>query len=83
MEKSSSESTATRVVSGIFGILAIVSVGLRFYSRKVTKAGVTWDDWWILISLLTVMLTSGILLWGMSDQMPFRILQANVLQVCR
>jgi len=53
------------VASGIVTGLAVMCVALRFYTRIRTKAGIAWDDWWILIGLLTTLLTGGLLLWGM------------------
>lgn len=52
------------VASGIVTGLAAICVALRFYTRIRTKAGIGWDDRWILIALLTTLLTGGILLWG-------------------
>jgi hypothetical protein len=62
---STSESSGTMVASGIVTGLAAICVALRFYTRIRTKAGVAWDDWWILIGLLTALVTGGLLLWGM------------------
>jgi hypothetical protein len=53
------------VASGVVTGLAAICVALRFYIRIRTKAGIAWDDWWILIGLLTSLLTGGLLLWGM------------------
>lgn len=44
---------------------AFLVVLLRFYIRIQMKAGVAWDDWWILIGLLMAVLSAGLLLWGM------------------
>ena len=63
-EKSSPNSTATMVASGIVTGLAVVCVALRFYTRCLIKVGVSWDDWWILIALLILLLTGGLLLWS-------------------
>ncbi len=32
--------------------LATVAVGLRFYSRHIKKAGLSWDDWAVLPALV-------------------------------
>jgi hypothetical protein len=63
-QESSSDSSGTMVASGISTGLATLCVALRFYTRIRTKAGVAWDDWWILVGLLTMLLTGGLLLWG-------------------
>lgn len=34
-------------------ILATAAVSLRFYARKVSKAGLWWDDWAILFGLVS------------------------------
>lgn len=62
------------VASGIVTGLAVICVALRFYTRIRTKAGIAWDDWWILIALLTTLLTGGLLLWGMFASSPQPVL---------
>lgn len=59
------EDSASLVATGISFALAIISVVMRFYVRVRTKAGLAWDDWWILIGLIMALLTGSLLMWGM------------------
>lgn len=38
----------------MFNILTIVVIGLRLYSRRLTRAGFGWDDGFIVLSTLLV-----------------------------
>jgi hypothetical protein len=58
------DATVTTGVSGAVIGLAVVSVALRFYSRYYVKAALRWDDWLILISLVSTILTGVLVLWG-------------------
>jgi len=64
MDTSSADSTSTSVASGVVTGLATICVALRFYVRIRTKIGLGWDDWMILIGLLTTLLSGALLLWG-------------------
>lgn len=57
--------TATLAVSGLVFGLAIVTVALRFYTRKFTEAGLKYDNWFILASVILTLVTAVLLLWGM------------------
>lgn len=59
----SSEGAAT-VAGGVLIALDIVTVVGRFYSRWSTKAGFGWDDWTIVVALLTGILTGALVIWG-------------------
>ena len=61
----SGDGAATYAVEGLVIGLAIVSVAFRFYARTFTKAGLWWDNWLILASVLTTVLTVILLIWGM------------------
>jgi formate hydrogenlyase subunit 3/multisubunit Na+/H+ antiporter MnhD subunit len=75
-EHSASQSTGTMVASGVVTSLAAICVALRFYVRVHIKAGLAWDDWWILIGLLTTLLTGGLLIWGtLPSNAPGAVLQ--------
>ncbi|KAL2065587.1 hypothetical protein VTL71DRAFT_3257 [Oculimacula yallundae] len=50
----SSQARATTTASTIVSILAILSVALRFWTRRIIKAGYGPDDWWILVGLVSV-----------------------------
>lgn len=45
-------------------ILGLIAVALRFLTRRLTKAGIAADDWWILIGLLLLIITGSLLLYG-------------------
>ncbi|KAI0868018.1 hypothetical protein GGS24DRAFT_507214 [Hypoxylon argillaceum] len=42
------------IINSVFNLLTIVVVGLRFYSRRLTRAGFGWDDGFTLIATLLV-----------------------------
>ena len=39
-------------VAAVFAVLEITMVGLRLYARKVSRAKLGWDDYWIMITLV-------------------------------
>ncbi len=45
-------------------VLDVVTVAGRFYSRWLTKAGWKWDDWTILLALVTGILPGAMSMWG-------------------
>jgi hypothetical protein len=45
-------------------ILDIITTAGRFYSRWFTKVGFGWDDWTILIAMLTGILPGALTIWG-------------------
>ncbi len=55
---------ASTVAGAILIVLGIVTVASRFYSRWFTKAGFGWDDWTILIAMLTSILPGALTIWG-------------------
>lgn len=59
----SSEDAAT-VAGGVLIVLDIITVASRFYSRWFTKAGFGWDDWTILIAMLSGILPGALTIWG-------------------
>ncbi|MCJ1269917.1 hypothetical protein MMC22_009810 [Lobaria immixta] len=59
----SNEDAAT-VAGAILIAFDIVTVASRFYSRLSTKAGFGWDDWTILIALLTGILAGALTIWA-------------------
>lgn len=60
----SAQSQATTTSSTVVVVLAVVAVILRFVTRKINKAGIGPDDWWILVGLLFFIITGGLLLYG-------------------
>ncbi|KAL8712697.1 MAG: hypothetical protein Q9220_003229 [cf. Caloplaca sp. 1 TL-2023] len=52
-----------------FTILATTAVGLRFTSKRVTKAGFGIDDWLLLASLLIFITTEILVIRGMYSEM--------------
>lgn len=64
MSSSMRNEEAAEVAAIILIVLDIVTVAGRFYSRWITKAGWKWDDWTILIALLTGILPGALTIWG-------------------
>lgn len=57
MDYASSSKGARQVVGpSIAAVLAISFVAVRFYARRHYKTVIAWDDWWILVGLLTMFL---------------------------
>ncbi|KAK8036636.1 hypothetical protein PG994_015407 [Apiospora phragmitis] len=52
------------VVGAVMAALAIVFVGTRFYMRHSKKAGLKWDDWMILASLVLMIATDIVAICG-------------------
>ncbi|KAK3385758.1 hypothetical protein B0H63DRAFT_560290 [Podospora didyma] len=57
---------AATVAGIILIILDVITVAGRFYSRWFTKAGWKWDDWFILLALLTGILPGALTIWASS-----------------
>lgn len=57
-------------VAILFAILPTVVVALRFLARKLSKAGLWWDDWTILAALIVSWGTSICMLIGMELHHP-------------
>ena len=76
MANSPDDSTATMVASGIVTGLATICVALRFFARLRIKAGIAWDDWFILIGLLTTLLSGSLLLWGLLAVIPQNVIDS-------
>ncbi|KAK6821765.1 hypothetical protein PG995_008480 [Apiospora arundinis] len=53
-------------VGAIMAVLAILFVGMRFYIRRSKKAGLKWDDWMILVSLLAMIATDVLAMCAIS-----------------
>lgn len=62
----SNEDAAT-VAGIVLIVLDILTVAGRFYSRWFTKAGLRWDDWTILIALLTGLIPGILTIYGTSS----------------
>ncbi|ATZ56044.1 hypothetical protein BCIN_12g05820 [Botrytis cinerea B05.10] len=65
MQNETSQHTTTAAL--VVTILAAITVALRFWTRRLTKAGVAADDWWILIGLLLLIVTGSLLLYGVKS----------------
>ncbi|KAI9641747.1 hypothetical protein NHQ30_009603 [Ciborinia camelliae] len=65
MQTENSQHTTTAAV--IVTILAAIAVALRFLTRKLTKAGIAADDWWILLGLLLFIVVGSLLLYGVKS----------------
>ena len=55
---------AALVAGGVLIALDIVTVAGRFYARWFTKAGFKWDDWTILIAMLSGIIPGALTIWG-------------------
>ena len=65
MADSSSDDSGSTAGFAVTVAIAVICVALRFYLRIVDKVKIAWDDWWILIGLLTALLAIALLVWGM------------------
>ncbi|KAI0531613.1 hypothetical protein GGR58DRAFT_493084 [Xylaria digitata] len=68
--QSGSDGDATLGVSGLVITLAVMFVALRFYTRIFTRQGLRWDDWLILIAVITTLVTAALLSHGQDCQDP-------------
>lgn len=55
-----SNEDATTAAGASMIALSVIVVACRFYMRLKLKSGLKWDDWFILISLLSL-ITAGVL----------------------
>ena len=55
---------AAQVAGILLIVLDILTVAGRFYSRWVTKLGFRWDDWTILMALITGILPGALTMYG-------------------
>lgn len=55
-----SNEDATTAAGATMIALSVIVVACRFYMRLKLKSGLKWDDWFILISLLSL-ITAGVL----------------------
>ncbi|KAI0887036.1 uncharacterized protein GGS22DRAFT_120698 [Annulohypoxylon maeteangense] len=56
--------TTTMAICGVVIVLAIIFVALRFYIRIFTRAGLGYDDWLILLGVVTILIIMVLLLVG-------------------
>lgn len=63
-----SNETITTAVGATMIVLSVISVALRFYTRISLKTGFGWDDWFILISLSSLLAAGVCVLVGMSHR---------------
>ncbi|KAI1207916.1 uncharacterized protein F4807DRAFT_452706 [Annulohypoxylon truncatum] len=56
--------TTITAICAVAIVLAIIFVGLRFYIRVFTRAGLGYDDWLILLGVVTALITMVLLLVG-------------------
>ncbi|KAI1178908.1 hypothetical protein F4777DRAFT_40152 [Nemania sp. FL0916] len=54
------ETETTIIVGAIVAVLAIIAVVLRFYVRYYKQSGVSWDDWFILLSIISVIVIDSV-----------------------
>lgn len=55
---------ATLALSGLVIALAVVSTGLRFYTRMFTRSGLKADDWTMFAAVLFTLATAAVTLAG-------------------
>ncbi|KAI0816213.1 hypothetical protein GGR55DRAFT_224927 [Xylaria sp. FL0064] len=67
------------IVGAIVGVLALVAVILRFYVRYHRRSGFSWDDWFILISILSVIAIDAVDLYAASSNGKIEYTQVDVL----
>ncbi|KAI1303990.1 hypothetical protein F5Y03DRAFT_384902 [Xylaria venustula] len=60
------DTETTIIVGAIVGVLAIIAVLLRFWVRYYRRSGFSWDDWFILISILSVIAIDAVDLYATS-----------------
>ncbi|KAI1827310.1 hypothetical protein F4861DRAFT_403503 [Xylaria intraflava] len=58
------DATTTIIVGAIVGVLALLAVVLRFYVRYYKRHGYSWDDWFILFSILSVIALDAVNLYA-------------------
>ncbi|KAI0898906.1 hypothetical protein F4806DRAFT_317858 [Annulohypoxylon nitens] len=61
-----SENDTETAVGAVMAALAIIAVGLRFYTRHSKKAGLKWDDWLVLVGLLCMIATDILVIFANS-----------------
>lgn len=54
-DDASGNGLATEIASIVVIFVALVTVGLRFYTRIFTRLGLWWDDWLLLASALATL----------------------------
>lgn len=59
-----SSEDASTVAGAIVVVLDVVTVASRFYSRWFTKAGFGWDDWTILVAMVSGILPVALNIWA-------------------
>lgn len=60
------DETTNTAVGAVMAVLSIIAVVARFYVRINKKAGLKWDDWLIVVSLLTMIGTDIVAICGSS-----------------
>ena len=58
------DETTNTTVGAVMAVLSIIAVVTRFYVRSNKKAGLEWDDWLIVVSLLTMIATDILAICG-------------------
>lgn len=81
--KMASNEDATTAAGATMIALSVIVVACRFYMRLKLKSGLKWDDWFILISLLSLITAGVLVVAGMSCLLsfPFVILTTSLRQV--
>lgn len=66
-----SNEDATTAAGATMIALSVIVVACRFYMRLKLKSGLKWDDWFILISLISLITAGVLVVAGMSSLLSF------------
>jgi len=62
-----SSTQRTTTASAVVAVLSVIAVALRFFTRRLTRAGIAGDDWWILGGVISFLLVGGLILYGVKS----------------
>ncbi|PQE04667.1 integral membrane Pth11-like protein [Rutstroemia sp. NJR-2017a BBW] len=57
----------TTTASAVVAVLSVIAVALRFFTRRLTRAGIASDDWWILGGVISFLVTGSLILYGVKS----------------
>lgn len=73
---------ATTAAGATMVALSVIVVIFRFYTRLRLKSGLRWDDWFILISLISLITAGVLVVVGMLERFSLNLLRYD-LPNCR
>ncbi|KAM3076677.1 hypothetical protein ACMFMG_007482 [Clarireedia jacksonii] len=62
-----SNTQRTTTASAVVAVLSVIAVALRFFTRRLTGAGIASDDWWILGGIVSFLVTGSLILYGVKS----------------